>query len=181
MTLSDLRVITWNYSIRCNTSSTKLITAIELHYVWTNGSVCHIRKWDLWQTVQRHLKSGRLIHKRGIACLDNMRPTVWVIIMGRLLEFVGWSDVSVICGRSTISMLWGNAAYCVELSEGLSRYFWIKLNQLVYENARTITVLLRSGTTLTITNISQSLPHIVVGKQLVYIWYEEITSLSISV
>jgi len=55
------------------------------------------------------------------------------------------------------------------------------LNQLVYENARTITVLLRSGTTLTITNISQSLPHIVAGKQLVYIWYEEITSLSISV
>ena len=71
--------ITWNYSIRCKTSSTKLITAIELHYVFTNGSVCHIRKWDLWQTVQRHLKSGRLIHKRGIACLDNSRPTVWII------------------------------------------------------------------------------------------------------
>jgi len=31
---------------------------------------------------------------------------------------------------------------------------------------------------VTVTNISQSLPHIMAGKQLAYIWYEEITSLS---
>jgi len=29
---------------------------------------------------------------------------------------IWWSDVTVICGHSTISMLWGNTAYCVKLS-----------------------------------------------------------------
>jgi len=36
---------------------------------------------------------------------------------------VGWSDVTVICDRNKISMLWGNTAYCVKLSgEDLPRY-----------------------------------------------------------
>jgi len=36
--------------------------------------------------------------------------------------YIGWSDVTVICGHNTISMLWGNTAYCVKLSgEDLSR------------------------------------------------------------
>jgi len=34
-----------------------------------------------------------------------------------------WSDVTVVCGLITISMLWGNAAYFVKLSdEDLSCY-----------------------------------------------------------
>jgi len=37
--------------------------------------------------------------------------------------YIRWSDVTVICGHVTISMLWGNMAYCVKLSgEDLSRY-----------------------------------------------------------
>jgi len=36
---------------------------------------------------------------------------------------VGSSDVTVTCGHNTISMLWGNTAYCVKLrGEDLSRY-----------------------------------------------------------
>ena len=36
---------------------------------------------------------------------------------------IGLNDVAVICGRITISMLWGNTAYCVKSSdEDLSRY-----------------------------------------------------------
>jgi len=33
-----------------------------------------------------------------------------------LRELIGWSDVTVICGNITISMLRGNTAYCVNLS-----------------------------------------------------------------
>jgi len=40
------------------------------------------------------------------------------------------SGVTVICGHVTISMLWGNTAYCVKLSGGRRRY-WTKLNLLV--------------------------------------------------
>ena len=37
--------------------------------------------------------------------------------------YIGWNDVTVICGHITISVLWGNTAYCVKLSgEDLSRY-----------------------------------------------------------
>ena len=37
--------------------------------------------------------------------------------------YVGRSDVTVICGHITISMLWGNTANCVQLSgPNLSRY-----------------------------------------------------------
>jgi len=37
--------------------------------------------------------------------------------------YVGRSDVIVICGRITISVLWGNTANCVQLSgQNLSRY-----------------------------------------------------------
>jgi len=36
---------------------------------------------------------------------------------------VGWNDVTVVCGRDTISMLWGNMVYCAKLRGGdLSRY-----------------------------------------------------------
>ena len=41
----------------------------------------------------------------------------------RVFGYVGWSDVTVICCHNAISMLWGNAAYCVKLSgEDLWRY-----------------------------------------------------------
>jgi len=37
--------------------------------------------------------------------------------------YTGWSDVTVIWDHNMISMLWGNTAYCVELSgENLLRY-----------------------------------------------------------
>jgi len=36
--------------------------------------------------------------------------------------YTGWSDDTVICGHNTISMLWGNTAYCVKLSADLLRY-----------------------------------------------------------
>jgi len=37
--------------------------------------------------------------------------------------YIGWSDVTVMCGHITVSMLWGNMAHCVKLSgEDLSRY-----------------------------------------------------------
>jgi len=49
-------------------------------------------------------------------------------------------------------MLWGKTEYCVTLSGE---------DQLVSENVRIIS-------DVTITNISQSLPHIMAGKQLVY-------------
>jgi len=38
-------------------------------------------------------------------------------------EYFGWSDVTVICGHSAISMLCGNTQYSVKLSgEDLVRY-----------------------------------------------------------
>ena len=37
--------------------------------------------------------------------------------------YIGWNDVTVICGHITISVLCGNTAYCVTLSgEDTSRY-----------------------------------------------------------
>ena len=66
------------------------------------------------------------------------------------------------CGQNTISMLWGNTAYCVKLSgEESSRY-----------SNKTESVGLRKCpychylTKKVITNISQSLPHIMAEKQL---------------
>ena len=42
---------------------------------------------------------------------------------GRLSVCIGCSDVIVICGHISISMLCGNTAYCVKLNgEDLSRY-----------------------------------------------------------
>ena len=39
------------------------------------------------------------------------------------LLYIRWSDVTVICKHNTISMLWGNTAYCIQLScEDLARY-----------------------------------------------------------
>jgi len=46
---------------------------------------------------------------------------------------------------------------------------------LVQENVRIITILLKSD--VTTANILQTLPHIMVKKQLAEIWHEEITSL----
>jgi len=43
-------------------------------------------------------------------------------------EYIGWSDIAVIHGHITISVLWGKTANCVKLSgENLSRY----LNEIV--------------------------------------------------
>ena len=58
----------------------------------------------------------------------------------------------VICCHIKVYMLWGKTEYCVTLSGE---------DQLVSENVRIIS-------DVTITNISQSLPHIMAGKQLVY-------------
>jgi len=67
-------------------------------------------------------------------------------------------------------MLWGNMAYCVELSgEDLAHYL-NKIESVGLRKCPTITV--------TIRNISYSLPHIMAGKQATWIWHEEITSLS---
>jgi len=72
-----------------------------------------------------------------------------------------WGEVTsqyIICGHITISVLWGNKGYCVKLSgKDLSRC-WNKI-QLVYENDRIIS-------SVTVTNISASLPHNMTGKQL---------------
>jgi len=44
--------------------------------------------------------------------------------------YIGQSDVAVICCHITISMLWGNSAYCVKLSgEDLWRY-WNKIESV---------------------------------------------------
>ena len=45
------------------------------------------------------------------------------------------SDLTVICGHDTISMLWGNTAYCVKISdEDLTRYSNETEPVLFYEN-----------------------------------------------
>jgi len=51
---------------------------------------------------------------------------------------------AVICGQNTISMLWGNTAYCVKsTSEDLSRYA-NKIELVGLRNIRIITILLRN-------------------------------------
>jgi len=77
-----------------------------------------------------------------------------------------------------ISALWGNTAYCsVKLSgEDLLRYSNNGESVDLRKNVRTITILLRND--VTITTISQSLPHIVAENQLAWIQYEEITLLN---
>jgi len=43
--------------------------------------------------------------------------------LGSTWIYMGWSDVTVLCGLITISMLLGNTPYCVKLNvEDLSRY-----------------------------------------------------------
>jgi len=48
--------------------------------------------------------------------------------------------VTVICGHITISMLRGNTAYCMKLSDKICRVIRIKSNQLVLKNVRITTV-----------------------------------------
>ena len=76
------------------------------------------------------------------------------------------SELSVV---TFISMLCGNTAYCVKLNgDDLSRCS----NKIESAALRD----LRIG--VTITNTSQTLLLIMAGKRLVYVWDEEITSLS---
>jgi len=45
-------------------------------------------------------------------------------------EYVRWNNITVICSHNTISMLWGNTAYCEKLTgEDLSRY-WNKMESV---------------------------------------------------
>ena len=56
---------------------------------------------------------------------------------------IGLSDVTVIYGDNTVSMLWGSTTYCVKLSgEDLSRYS-NKSESVVFLNIRIMTILLR--------------------------------------
>ena len=74
--------------------------------------------------------------------------------------YMGWSDIIVISGHITISVLWGNMAYCVKLSgEDLSRYS----NKIESVGSFKVFVLSLSYG-VTITNVSQSLPHILAEK-----------------
>ena len=80
----------------------------------------------------------------------------------------------MICGHM---LLWGNTAYCVNLNgEDLSRYS-NKIESLGLRKCPYYRYLSKKVTDVTLTNISQSLLHIMAGKQLAKIWYEEITSL----
>jgi len=44
-----------------------------------------------------------------------------------VMPAIGWSDVTVICDHSTISMLWGNTSYCLKLSGEDSSRYWNKI------------------------------------------------------
>jgi len=45
-------------------------------------------------------------------------------------QYIGWSDVAAICGHNTISMVWGNMAYCVKLSSEDLSHYWNKTESL---------------------------------------------------
>ena len=69
---------------------------------------------------------------------------------------IGWSDVTVICGHITISILPGNTAYCVTLSgKDLSRYS----NKNKSDNVRVLTVLLRKWCHNNSNHFSNLAPH----------------------
>jgi len=80
--------------------------------------------------------SGKVVSKHVATLLSEIFGTFRLTMRnGPLLRhrvYVGWSDVAVICGHNTISMLWDKKAYCVKLSgEDLSRFLKIKLDQMV--------------------------------------------------
>jgi len=64
-------------------------------------------------------------------CAIVLKPVDGIDEISRLQSCrIWWSDVTVICGHTTISMLWGNTTYCVKLSgEDLSRY-WNKIESV---------------------------------------------------
>jgi len=133
-----------------------------------------------------------------LKCTLSCENLVCVIIYNTFTKITGWpktvdlllrvkkvplyirrSNVPVICGHNMTSILWSNTAYCVKLSgEDLSRYSTkiesVGLRKCPYY--RIIAIVLRLWFH-SITNISQSWPHMMVGKQLGQI-DEEITSLS---
>jgi len=43
------------------------------------------------------------------------------------VDYIGWSNVTLICGNITISMTWGKPAYCVELTSEDSHVIQIAL------------------------------------------------------
>jgi len=52
-----------------------------------------------------------------------LRRTLLVHALSWLRVCIAWSDITVICGHITISVLWGNSTYCVKLcGEDLLRY-----------------------------------------------------------
>jgi len=123
-----------------------------------------------------------------LLCADNLVPAGFSID-----DFVGFcrnkfhiqtckcvrrgSDITVICGHSTASMLRDNTEYCVKLScEDLSRYS-IKTESAGLRKCPHYHYLTKKMIDITITNISQSLPRIMAGKQRAQTWYEEIMSL----
>jgi len=65
----------------------------------------------------------------------------------------------VICGHFTISVLWGNTAYCVKLSgEDLSRYL-NKIESAGSKNLHIISILVRNGRRQSIKHFSGLAPH----------------------
>ena len=88
----------------------------------------------------------RYITEKIPLCPEHRRHlTLWMDL------YTGVSDVTVICGHTTISMLWGNTAYCAKLGgEDLARcankiesVSWLKkmsaLSPSYYESDVTIT------------------------------------------
>ena len=67
--------------------------------------------------------------RRILFCIAIMSTRTW-----HGIDYIGWSDATVIYGQDAISMLWGMTSYCVKLTgKELSRYLntitpvdWVK-------------------------------------------------------
>jgi len=121
--------------------------------------------WSVWSP------HACIRHVRGVCSFHQAYFIFWQL-------YIGWSDVTVICGHITISMLCSNKAYCVKLSgDDLSHY----LNKIEINWFKKMSTLWLSyqESDVTITNIYQSLPPHHGGKTAGMLW--RIMSLSLSV
>jgi len=111
-----------------------------------------------------------------LLCVTRLFIVISYNTMDCIVKYIGWSDVTVICGYITISVVGQHGVKC--------KVKWWRLVALLEWNwiswFKQMSVLSQSywGSDVTITNVSQSLPHIMAEKLLAQIWYEEITSLS---
>jgi len=81
------------------------------------------------------------------------------------LLYIGWSDVTISCSHNTISMLWRNTAYCV-WSLVVTIFTLLEQNRISWFKKMSVLSLSYRESDVTLTNISQSLPHITKEKQL---------------